>query len=191
MAGVDEFQVALLIENAEKHRGVALHFRMITEEAIYMIEHAGGIGAERHTRKRALKHGGEQRGAKAFAGDVRDEKRGSPLAERKDVEVISTNRQAGKIKSGDGEMRVFSEIAREKRLLDVAGDVDLLLEALAFALAFDEAGVVEDAGGVGGQGVENLTVERGEGGGAARIEVENAEEIAALDIEHGFLGVGA
>src|SRR6202007_3286737 len=97
----------------------------------------------------------------------------------------------GEIESGDGEMRVFSEIAREKALLNVAGDVDLLLEALAFALAFHEAGIVENAGGVSGQGVQDLPVEFGEGGRAARIQVDDSEEIATLDVDHGFLSVRA
>jgi hypothetical protein len=50
-------------------------------------------------------------------------------------------------------VRIFAEIAREKRLLNVAGNVDLLLESLALAFAFDEAGIIENAGGVGRQGV--------------------------------------
>src|SRR5258707_7283540 len=88
-------------------------------------------------------------------------------------------------------MRVFAEIAREQRLLNVAGAIDFLLESLAFALSFNEAGVVKDARGVGGESIENLTVEFGEGGGTARIEVEDAEEIPALYVDHGFLRVGA
>src|SRR6266436_3563859 len=88
-------------------------------------------------------------------------------------------------------MRVFAEIARKKRLLNVAGDVDLLLKALAFALAFDEAGVIENAGGVGGESVEDLAVQFREGRGTTRIQVENAEEIPALYIDHGFLAIGA
>src|SRR3977135_1574602 len=88
-------------------------------------------------------------------------------------------------------MRKFAEIAGEKGLLDVAGDIDLLLEALAFALAFDEAGIVENAGGVGCQGVQDLTVESRESSRTARIQIEDAEEIPALDVNHGFLSVGA
>jgi len=60
-------------------------------------------------------------------------------------------------------MRVFAEIAREQRLLNVAGDIDFLLESLAFALSFNEAGIVKDARGVGGESIENLAVEFGEG----------------------------
>ncbi len=88
-------------------------------------------------------------------------------------------------------MRIFAEIPREQALLNVAGDVDFLLEALAFAFAFDEAGVIENAGGVGGEGVEDLAVELREGSGAAGVEIKDAEKIAALDVDHGFLGVGA
>src|SRR5439155_863538 len=138
-----------------------------------------------------MKHGGENRGAESLAGNIRDEKRGAPVAERKNIEVISTDRQAGKIESRDGEVRVFAEIARQKRLLNVAGDVDLLLEALAFTLAFHEAGIVQNVRSVGGQGIQDLAVELGEGGGAARPQVENAEEFSALDVDHRFLSVCA
>src|SRR5713101_4900250 len=163
----------------------------MAEEAIDMIEDARGIDAESHSGKRALKHGGENRGAKSFTGNIGDKKRGAAIAEWKNVEVVSADCQAREVESGNREMRVFAEIAGEKRLLNVAGDVDLLLEALSFALAFDEAGIIEDAGGVGGERVQDLAVEFGEGGRAARIQVENAEEFSALDVDHGFLGVCA
>src|SRR5439155_11975949 len=88
-------------------------------------------------------------------------------------------------------MRVFAEIAREKSLLNVAGDIDLLLETLTFTLAFDEAGIIENAGGVGGQGVDDLAVEFRESGGTARIQIEDTEEITAFDVDHGFLSAGA
>ena len=66
-------------------------------------------------------------------------------------------------------MREFAEIAWEERLLNVAGDVDLLFEALALAFALDEAGVVQNAGGLICKGVEQLTIELGKGGGAPGI----------------------
>ena len=87
---------------------------------------------------------------------------------------------------------IIAEFARQQRLLNVAGDADFLLDALAFALAFDEAGVVENAGGFDGDGVENLAIEFGECSGTARIEIEHAEKIAALDVDHRLdPGVGA
>ena len=88
-------------------------------------------------------------------------------------------------------MRVFTEIAREKRLLNVARDVDLLFEALAFAFALDQARIVENAGGVGGQGVEDLAVEFRESRRTTRIQIEDAEKITVLDAGHGFLSTGA
>src|SRR5882724_3537464 len=179
MTGVDEFEMAFLIENAEEHRCVAADFRVSAEEAIHVIEEASGIGAECHSGKRALKHGGEKRGAQPFSGNVGDEKCGAALAKRKNIKIISPDGQAGKIEASDGEVRVFAEVTREQGLLDVAGDIDFLFEALAFALAFDEAGIIQNARGVSGQRVQDLAVELGEGGRAARIQVENAEEISS------------
>ena len=184
-------RLAVVVEDAEEHGGVAADFGVAAEEAVDVIDDTGGVGAESHGGKRALQHGGEQGGAKSFARDVGDEEGGAAFADGKDVEVVAPDGQAGQIVAIDGEMGKFAEVAREERLLNVARDVDLLFEALAFALAFDETGVVQNAGGVGGEGVENLAVELGEGGGAARVQVEDTEKIAALHTDHGFLGVGA
>src|SRR5258706_236731 len=156
-----------------------------------MIEDARGIDAESHSGKCALKHGGENRGAKSFTGNIGDKKRGAAIAQRKNVEVVSADRQTREIESGNREMRVFAEIAWEKRLLNVSSDVDLLLEALAFALALDQARVIENVGGVAGQSVQNLAVQFGEGRRSPRIQVKDSEEITALDVDHGFLRIGA
>ena len=72
MAGIDVIQLAILIEDAKKHRGVAANFRMAAEKTIYVIEDARGIGAQGHSRKRALQHGGQQRGAQSFSRNVGD-----------------------------------------------------------------------------------------------------------------------
>ena len=88
-------------------------------------------------------------------------------------------------------MGKVAEAAGQQRLLDIAGDVEFLLEALALAFALDQARVVQNAGGFDGQGIEDLAIEFGKGGGAARIEVENAEKMAALDVHDGFLGIRA
>src|SRR5437879_2047285 len=191
MAGIDEFQMAFLIEDAEEHSGVAADLGVIAEEAVDMIEDARGIDAQSHSGERALKHGGDNRGAESLTGNVRDKKRRPAIAQREDIEVISADRQAGEIESGDREMRVFSETAREKPLLDVAGDIDFLLEALAFTLAFNEAGVVQNVRSVGGQGVQNLAVQFRESRGAARIQIENSEKFSAPDIDHGLLRIRA
>ncbi len=70
-------------------------------------------------------------------------------------------------------------------------DVDLLFEPLAFSLLFDEACIIQNAGRVSGQCVQDLAVQLGERSRAARIHVQNAKERAAFDVEHGLLGVGA
>src|SRR5262249_44724641 len=112
-------------------------------------------------------------------------------AEGEDVEIISTDGQAREVDSADREMRIIAKIFGKKRLLDVARDTDFLLEALPFALAFDEARIVENARGVAGQSVENLAIEFRERSRAARIKIQHAEKIAALDIDHRLIGVGA
>ncbi len=132
-----------------------------------MSEEPRRIGAQGHAREHALQHGGDQRGAQAFAGDVGDQKRGAMVAERENVKVVAAHREAREIATGDGEMRIIADVAREQRLLNVSGDIDLLLEALAFALAGDQAGIVENAGGLIGESIEKLAIELGESRGAA------------------------
>src|SRR5260370_38201448 len=115
MAGVDEFEMAFLIENAEEHGGVTADLGVIAEEAIDMIEDARGIGAESHAGERALKHGGEKRGAESFTGNVSEEKSGAAVAEREDIEVISSDRQSRAIQARNGTVRIFAACSRAKR----------------------------------------------------------------------------
>jgi len=89
--GVYEFQVALLIENTEKHGGVTSDLGMGAQELIDMIDDARGIDAEGHSGERTLKHGRENRGAESLAGNVGDEKRGAAFAKRKNIEVVTAD----------------------------------------------------------------------------------------------------
>ena len=91
MTGIDVFEVALLVQNSEKHRGVAADFGVIAQKAIDVIEDACRIGAESHAGERALEHGGEKRGAESFAGNVGDQESGAVIVERENVEVIATD----------------------------------------------------------------------------------------------------
>ncbi len=191
MARIDEFEMAVLIEDPEEHRGVTAHFRVIAKKAIHVIEEKRGVGAEGHARERTLEHGGNDGGAKPLAGNVGNHKRSTVITQREDIKVVAPNGQAGEIDAGHGEVRVVGEIARQERLLNVERDVDLLLQALALAFPFDEASVVENAGGVCRKSVENLAIEFGKSRGAPRIQIKNAEEITAPDIDHRFLGVCA
>ena len=49
MAGVNKFQITVLIEDAEEHRGVAADLRVIAKEAVDMIEDARWVNAESHS----------------------------------------------------------------------------------------------------------------------------------------------
>jgi hypothetical protein len=86
---------------------------------------------------------------------------------------------------------IVAKILRQESLLNVAGNADFLLETLALPLAFDQAGIVENACCVGGEGIQNLAVELRECSRAPRIQLENAKKIAALDIDQGLIGICA
>src|SRR4029077_9830846 len=87
-------------------------------------------------------------------------------------------------------MWVIAEVARQQGLLDVARDVDFLLEALAFAFASYQASVVQNAGGLIGKGVEQLAIQSGKRRGATGIQIQHAEKLPLLEIDHGFRGLG-
>src|SRR4029077_7468187 len=122
-------------------------------------------------------------GTQAFPRNIGDEKGGAVVAERKNIEVIAADGKAGEIASCDGEMRIIAEVARQECLLNVAGDVDFLLHALAFALACYQAGVVQNAGGLIGKRVEQLAIELGKCGRAARIEIQHAEKLPTFHVD--------
>jgi hypothetical protein len=191
MAGIDVFEITIAAENAEKHRGVTAHFGMFAKKIVDVVEHTRGVGAHRHAGKSALQHGREQRRAQAFAGDVRDQEGCSVIAHRKHIEVVPADGEARNINAADGEMREILEASREKGLLDVAGDAEFLLEALALTLVFDQARVVQNAGGFDSEGVEDLTVEFGESGSVAGIQIDNAQKIPSFGMNGGFRGAGA
>src|SRR5271170_6728661 len=66
VAGVDELQFAVPIEDAKKHGGIAADTRVFAEELIDMVKDSGRVGADGHPEECALEHGGEKRGAKSF-----------------------------------------------------------------------------------------------------------------------------
>ena len=76
--------------------------------------------------------------------------------------------------------------------MNVPSDTDLLLQPLAFAFAGHESGVVQNAGGLIGEGVEQLPVQLGECRRAPRIQIEHAEELPGFHVDDGLfrLGVG-
>ena len=68
------------------------------------------------------------------------------------------------------------QAVRQQRLLDGARDREFLLQALALAFPLDQARIVENAGGLDAERIENLAVDGGEGRDAPRIEIDDAEQ---------------
>jgi hypothetical protein len=191
MSGIDVFDIAIATENAEKHGGVTAHFGVFAEKVVDVIEHTRRVRAHGHAGKSALQHGREQRRAEAFAGDVRDKEGCAVITHRKHIEVVPADGKAGNINAADGEMREIPEAAREQGLLDVAGDTEFLLHALALTLAFDQARIVQNAGGFDRKRVQDLAFEFGESGSVAGIEVDNTEKISTIRIGGRFSRAGA
>ena len=150
-----------------------------------------GSAPEGHSSQRALEHGRKQRGADSLPGDVGNDKGGAVIAHGKHIKIIAAHRVTGSIDGGNGQVRKIAEAARQERLLNFPGDTQFLLEALALALAFHQARVVQNAGGFDGQGIENLAVKFGKGRGPPRIQIENAQKLAALNVDDRFRGARA
>jgi hypothetical protein len=85
---------------------------MVAEETVNMIEHSRGIRAQSHAGQRTLQQVRAKRSAEALAGNVRKQERGTIFAQGENVKVITAYRQAGKIDTGDGEVRVIAKILR-------------------------------------------------------------------------------
>jgi hypothetical protein len=85
----------------------------------------------------------------------------------------------------------LAKIFRQQRLLDVARNVNLLLHALPFAFALHQSRVVQRAGRVGCQRVQNLPIQFRESCRAPRIQVQHAEKVAAPQVHHRFLRIRA
>ncbi len=99
--------------------------------------------------------------------------------DRNHVEVVAAHFSAGMMHAGDGEMGKVVQAVGNERLLDGARDGKLLLKALALALLLHQARVVENAGGLAAERVQNLAVDGREGRDATRIEIDDAEQRAA------------
>src|SRR5207253_6320760 len=89
MTRIDEFEMAVIIEQTKEHRSIAAHLGMLAKKAVHVIENARWIGAERHAGKRALQHGGQNGGTESFAGNVGNDKRRAPIAYAKNVEIVA------------------------------------------------------------------------------------------------------
>src|SRR5713101_5035835 len=159
MARVDELQAAVAVQNPEKHRGVAAQFGVLAKKTVDVVEHARWIRAKAHAGERALEHRGEQRCAEALPADVGDQESRAVVAHWEYIEVIAPDREAREIDPAHGEVRIVTKSVRQQRLLDLAGDVELLLHALPLALALDQTGVVQDAGRFERKRVQNLPIE--------------------------------
>ncbi len=126
-----------------------------------------------------------------FPGYVGDHKSRALIVNWKYVEVVAANFQAGFVHSADVEVREIPEAARQQRLLDLPGNAEFALDALTLALMLHQARVIEDAGALDGDGVQDLAVELGECRRPARIEIQHAEELPALHAHDGLRRVGA
>ena len=131
---------------------------MAAQKIVYVIEDARRIRTQRHSRQRPLQHRREQRGAQSFAGNVCQQKSGAIVAQRKHVEIIASDRQARKIHARNRQMRILAKIFGQQRLLNIARDINFLLHALAFAFALHQPRIVQNAGRVCRQRVQNLPV---------------------------------
>ena len=99
-------------------------------------------------------------------------------ADRNHVEVVAADLGAGMVHAGDGKMRKIVQAVRHQRLLDGPRDGKLLLQALPLALPLHQARVVENAGRLHRERVENLAVERRKRRDAPRVEINHAQQLA-------------
>ena len=134
---------------------------MRAEKFVDVVEDAHRVRAQGHRGKRSLQHRGQQRRPQTFAADIGNQKRGALGSDGECIEVVTAHFMAGVVHSGDGQMRKIVQALRKQSLLNRAGDGEFLLQALPLALALHQPRIVQDAGGLHPQRIENLPVEIG------------------------------
>jgi len=73
MTGIDEYELTIAVEDAEKHCGIAANVGVFAEKAIDVVEDLYRVCVKGHAGKSALEHCGKQCGAEAFAGNISDQ----------------------------------------------------------------------------------------------------------------------
>src|SRR5690349_20749454 len=189
MTCIDELESAIAVQDTEEHGGVAADLGMFAQEAIDVIEDQHRIRAGGHAGKRPLKHRREQRRAESFPGNIGDEKGGAVVTHGKHVEVVSTYGVTRRMNAGHCEVRVIAKSVRKQGLLNVPGDIEFLFESLPLAFPFDQARVIENAGGFYGKGVENLSIQLGKSSRTAGIEIDDSEKMPTPRLNRGTCGV--
>ena len=162
MPRINELQLPGFIKDAEKHRRVTPDLRVVAQKPVHVVECPRRIRPQRHAGECPLQHGRQQRCSQPFSAHVRQKKSCPLFIQGKHVEVISPDRQAGKIHAKDGQVRIILEIFRQQGLLNVSRDANLLLQPLPFSFAFHQPRIVQNAGRVGRQRVQDLPVQLGE-----------------------------
>lgn len=125
VSSADIKELATGVEDAEEHRGIALHLRMLAKEAIDLLDDSHGIGTNGHAGQRSLEHRRKQRRPEALPGNVGNQNRRAILVKRKYVEVVATNGMTRRVNSGDRKVGKITESARYESLLNFTCDTKL------------------------------------------------------------------
>ena len=154
------------------------------------IDEALGRGPQHAARGRH-----DQRRRHALVGHVADDEPDLAVAQRDDVVEVAADLAGRAVVGRDVPARQVGQLAREEVLLDEAGDLELLLEALPRAglelLLAHELADAQRGRGLRRQAVEQPPVV---GGvlllGQPRAQVQHPDELALADERHGELDAG-
>src|SRR5579859_4656523 len=133
MAGVGVFELAISIEDAEKESGGPANIRAAAKKIIDVSDHAPGLLAQRERGECALQQRRYQSGSQTLAGHVRDHEGGAPARELNEVKIIAAHLKARLVDSGHLNVGQAPESFGQQRLLDIACDGNLALQALPLA----------------------------------------------------------
>src|SRR5215472_7896737 len=148
MAGTDKLQRSVELEQSKEHGCVAAHGGAIAQKPVQVIEDFHRVDPEGQSRESTLQHGCEQRGSQPLAGHVRNQDRETAVRQGTYVKVITANLVTRPVHPGDGEMGIILQPMRNKGLLDLAGNIQFLLETLAFSFVLNQARSLQNASGL-------------------------------------------
>src|SRR5579872_2977867 len=177
MAAVDVIEAAVRSEAQDAHGGVLLD--VLAADIAVDDFSDGGEGLARGELRidQALQSGGQDRGGDSLAGDVGDD-HGEGVVVLDDVEEIASHFAAGDGARGDLRPGKGGQAGGHEAALDFGGDVQLFAVAALALFGQGELRVVDEGGGVGGDGAEQVVVHLGEAARLeAAVEIEEAEEV--------------
>ena len=114
---------------------------------------------------------------KPLASYIGDQDGDATIRHWKHIEIVAAHLVAGPVNPGDGKVRKILQPVRHQRLLNHPRD-SAPAPAAGARVPARQPRVVQNAGGLRAERIQNLAVQRRKGGRASGIEINRAKQLA-------------